>query len=322
MASRDPFSPYEVSSTYTITGSKVEGFLFDMEATYAIGKYNGRFLGAFKSGTGGGGSTVVEPHAEDHTIAALLDAATTSKKKLVGDFTIKVSKSPCKRCAQTILTLKQKNPELRIRIKVLGLYLGEGAAEAIRGVAKLQSAGIPVMLWDVRKSYRSKAESRHGVKARELKSFVSLKNEHFDEIENRRVRQEEVSDGGYRYKVTWSEKDDYRSVFDEEGISEEAWRRIRITALQNDIARVGNDLDGLRSHRAQLVGQMLATDKRVSGTKDSSGKFLVSKMDSHLGITAKNRYNDLVDEVKELTGFIDKLQKEGEELQAELDELL
>jgi hypothetical protein len=325
MASREPlfskYSPSYAASTYKVTPSKVEGFLFDMQATYAIAKYNGRFLGAFKSGEGGGGAKCVEPHAEDHALAALSDAATTILGQMVGDFTLKVSKSPCRRCTQTILTLRKNHPKLRIRIKVLGLYLGDGAAKAVHDVARLQAAEIPVMLWDVRSSYESKTESRHGPKARELKEFLDLGGGHFDEIEKRRVRQDQISDDGFKYDVRWSVKDDYRAAFAAEGMSEEVRRRIMVSALQNDLARVGSDIDGLLLRKAGVEANILKAQKWVSDRHGPGGRAVVSMNDSRVVQGGKNNYNALLDERDRLKEVLEALGREKEEHEAALKNL-
>ncbi|HEX7241252.1 MAG TPA: hypothetical protein VF263_13340, partial [Longimicrobiaceae bacterium] len=214
MSSQNPYSPQVAKSTYKLTEPKLRGFLFDMQATYAIAKYNGAFLGAFKSGDGGGGATCTEPHAEDHAIAALKSYGSTDQNgRLVGNLTIKVSKSPCSRCTQTIITLKKDNPELSIRVKVLGLYTGEKSQIAMDGVLKLRSAGIPVRLWDVRSAYESEDIATHGQKGRELKEFVELESSNFDQIEGRQVQQ---------YDVAWSKKKEYKEAFSGKALSKKA----------------------------------------------------------------------------------------------------
>lgn len=309
MARQDPLAG---KSTYKLTGSKLIGFLFDMQATYAVAKYNGEFLGAFKSGEGGGGATCVEPHAEDHAIAALQALGSTSNGKLVGDFTLKVSKSPCSRCTKTILALKKANPELRIRVKVLGLYTGEGAGEGANGVLQLRGAEIPVRLWDVRSAYESEDVAAHGLKGRELKHFTKLEERDFADIEKRDVR---------RYDVAWSGKKEYKQAFSGNSLSMEAKLQIRIDSLRHERDRVAASLNGAQLAVAKLDWNIGDIDRRTVADRDGTGRFVIGMMDS-FGVTRlKQTYNGYKDEKDRLGQIALNLRAELMRLDMELKEL-
>lgn len=310
MASHNPLAG---KSSYKLSEAKLLGFLFDMQATYAIAKYNGEFLGAFKSGSGGGGATCVEPHAEDHAVAALqAHASTDLHGKLVGNFTLKVSKSPCTRCTKTILALKAANPELRIRVKVLGLYTGEGSSDGQGGVLQLRGAGIPVRLWDVRSAYESEDVATNGLKGRELKHYTELKGSHFAAIDKRDVR---------NYDVAWSGKDEYKTAFSGQALSEEAQLRIGIDRLKHQRAQVAASLTSCQLTVAQLESHIRDIDGRTLAPKDMSGRFIVGMLDSFAVTKQKNGYNNYMDEKDRLEKLIVNLRAERARLDEELKKL-
>ena len=189
----------EAASNFALTGPKVRNVLTDGQATWAIGKFNSCFLGCFHSGEGGGpyksGGTgnslsklkagiklVSDPHAEDHVIAALYEAI-NGDTSFSGHVTIKINKSPCKRCAKRLKLFKENFPNVTMRIKAIGLYTTNDSG--IKGMNILQSVGIPVVAWHAETMAKSvlkgstpdTAKGSGQIKGRE---FLALKDTSID----------------------------------------------------------------------------------------------------------------------------------------------
>ncbi len=321
----------EALSSYKLTESKIRNFLTEGNATYAIAKFNGAFLGAFQSGLFGGGATCTSPHAEDHAIHALKEAAgrTHGGGTIPGNFTIKVSKSPCERCTTRILELKQENPELRIRIKVLGLYTGESVKTGLDSVNRLQGAGIPVRLWDVYAAFESDELSGHSwLKGRELKL---AKPQDFAQIGDKRSRKETISEYGTTYVVQWSDKRAYSSAFADGGPSEDELSDTRIQILRHSLDRVGAALAGQQRIRATKNGELQGWERLILSKRpfeeslwprETDGSFTPNSSGNHYAERAKPKHRDLLIEVAQVDQTIIGLQTELSQYQRLLDQEL
>ncbi len=231
----------------------------------------------------------------------------------MGNLTIKVSKSPCSRCTQTIITLKKDNPELSIRVKVLGLYTGEMPQIGEGGVLKLRSAGIPVRLWDVRSAYESEDIATHGQKGRELKEFTEMKSSSFDQIEGREVR---------RYDVAWSGKKEYRDAFSGSTLSEKARTQILLDQLNYQNEQAASALRGYLLRTAELQKFIQQIDKVMLAPKDMTERFVIdSDKDSHVVTRQKQGYNAYRDEHDKLAQLILNVQAEKKRIDTEMEKL-
>ena len=136
--------------------------LKNLNGTMLVAKLNSQHLGIFVSGAMKVEYTSVngydDPHAEDNLTQAIRDTLRDLKRNgmLFDDRTnvlsIKLSKSPCTRCADTLAgflgdTCAANN--IKIRIKIMKLYEGDSATAAANSIGKLAAAGIVCIPWRI-----------------------------------------------------------------------------------------------------------------------------------------------------------------------------
>jgi hypothetical protein len=286
-----PNKRIEAHSNFGVTASKVQSIVRDQEGTWAVAKFNSEFLGAFSSGKGAGPSNTESPHAEDHAMAALksLVEQDNSSDKAVGHLTLKISKSPCGRCADRLIQLKNENPQLTIRIKALGLYFGkstEDRAAAQLAISRLAVAGIPVIRWEMGARHETVLQGTAGTGAlsgkprgREL-AITDLDEEDFKDVGGRQTTKFEG--------VQLASREQYKGIRDrdksaeiqaallrrdrmtriaklEELIQEQRNRKANLQARLNEIPvpRMPRGVQAMQHERKQLEGEVTACDEAI-----------------------------------------------------------
>jgi hypothetical protein len=304
---------FTTSSNFGVTQSKVQSIVRDQEGTWAVAKFNGEFLGAFSSGKGGGPSATESPHAEDHAIAALhnLLAEDGSSDEVVGHLTLKISKSPCIRCADRIIQLKNANSQLTIRIKALGLYFGKSVEDRVGAqlaMSRLMEAGIPVIRWDIETRYKQVQKGKQGEgalsgnpRAQEL-SVAKFSSSDFSNLRERRTVQFEG--------VQLATEEEYKGVRNPEATAE----------IQASL---------LRKHRAARLSQLPQLISELRKAVEVK-KFSISKLPeksrfapnlwSHVERRREEVRDELMGDIAEMEQQITILTEEQRKLNQMVDE--